>query len=101
MTAGTAIRESISIIKEQGGELVGIIVAVNRQEKMPSQSEKDGNGDDGSVRGSAIGEIRQLTGVPVLAVLSLDDIIAAMKKLGKDDEVDQMQKYYTKYGTQD
>lgn len=101
MTAGTAIRESISIIKEQGGELVAIIVAVNRQEKMPSQSEKDGKGDDGSIRGSAIGEIRQLTGVPVLAVLSLNDIIAAMKTLGKNDEVKQMEEYYTKYGTQD
>lgn len=101
MTAGTAIRESISIIKQQGGELVGIIVAVNRQEKMPSQSEKDGKGDDGSKRGSAIGDIRRETGVPVLAVLSLDDIIAAMKDLGRGDEVKQMEQYYAQYGTRD
>lgn len=101
ITAGTAIQESINIIKEQGGQLVGIIVAVNRQEKMPSQSEKEGKGDDGTVRGSAIGAIRQQTGVPVLSVLSLHDIIAAMKSSGKEDEVKQMQAYYEQYGTQD
>ncbi|QIX00026.1 hypothetical protein AMS68_005543 [Peltaster fructicola] len=101
VTAGTAIQESISIIKEQGGELVGIIVAVNRQEKMPSQSEKDGKGDDGSARGSAIGALRKQTGVPVLAVLTLSDITAAMKSLGKEAEVKQMEEYYSKYGTQD
>lgn len=101
MTAGTAIREAIDIIKQQGGELVGIIVAVNRQEKMPTQSEKDGLGDDGSERGSAIGEIRRETGVPVLAVLSLNDIVLAMKDLGRNDEVKQMQDYYARYGTHD
>jgi len=97
MTAGTAIRESISIIEQQGGKLVGIIVAVDRQEKMPSQSEKEGKGDDGKARGSTIGEIRRETGVPVLAVLTLSDLIAGMKKLGREDEVKQMQEYYERY----
>lgn len=101
MTAGTAIRESIDVIREQGGELVGIIVAVNRQEKMPTQSEKEGRGDDGSERGSAIGQVRRDTGVPVLAVLSLTDIVAAMKGLGRHEEVKQMQDYYARFGTQD
>ena len=101
MTAGTAIRESIDIIKAQGGTLVGIIVAVNRQEKMPSQSEKEGKGDDGSERGSAIGEVRRATGVPVLSVLALKDIIEAMRMLGRGEEVERMQEYYSKYGTED
>jgi orotate phosphoribosyltransferase len=101
MTAGTAIRESIEIIKAQGGTLVGIVVAVNRQEKMPSQSEKEGKGDDGSERGSAIGEVRRETGVPVLSVLSLKDLIEGMEKMGKKDEVEMMEAYYRQYGTQD
>lgn len=101
MTAGTAIRESIDMIKAQGGTLVGIIVAVNRQEKQPSQSEKDGNGDDGSVRGSAIGEVRRETGVPVMSVLSLGDLIEAIKGMGKKEEVEKMEEYYRQYGTQD
>jgi orotate phosphoribosyltransferase len=97
ITAGTAIREAISMIEQQGGKLVGIIVAVDREEKMPSQSEKEGKGDDGTPRGSAIGEVRRETGVPVLAVLTLTDIIAGMKKLGRQEEVKKMQEYYAKY----
>ena len=101
MTAGTAMRESIEMIKAQGGTLVGIIVAVNRQEKMPSQSEKEGKGDDGSERGSAIGEVRRETGVPVLSVLSLKDLIEGMKAMGREEEVKMMEDYYRQYGTQD
>lgn len=101
MTAGTAIRESIDIIKAQGGTLVGIIVAVNRQEKMPSESEKRGEGDDGSVRGSAIGEVRRSTGVPVMSVLSLGDLIQGMKGMGRGEEVKMMEEYYRQYGTED
>ena len=101
MTAGTAIREAISIIENQGGKLVGIIVAVDREEKMPSQSEKDGKGDDGSERGSTIGQVRRETGVPVLAVLTLSDLIAGMKERGREDEVKRMEEYYKHYGAQD
>lgn len=101
MTAGTAIRESISMIKQQGGQLVGIVIAVNRQEKMPSASEKEGKGDDGSERGSAIGEIRRETGVPVMSVLTLEDIMNGMRQIGREDEVKQMEDYYRQWGTQD
>nr|OQO20230.1 hypothetical protein B0A51_17255 [Rachicladosporium sp. CCFEE 5018] len=101
MTAGTAIQEALSIIAAQGGTLVGIIIAVNRQEKMPSASEKEGKGDDGTVRGSAIGAVRKQTGVPVLAVLTLGDIIEGMRGLGREEEVKLMEGYYEKYGTED
>ncbi|KXS96750.1 hypothetical protein AC579_3322 [Pseudocercospora musae] len=101
ITAGTAIREAIDIIKAQGGTLAGIVVAIDRQEKMPSQGEKEGKGDDGSARGSAIGEVRRETGVPVLAVLTLDDIVEAVKKLGMHEEVKQMQNYRSRYGASD
>ncbi|WPG99393.1 orotate phosphoribosyltransferase [Acrodontium crateriforme] len=97
ITAGTAIREAIDIIKAQGGELVGIVVAIDRQEKMPSASEKEGKGDDGLPRGSAIGEVKRETGVPVLAVLTLTDLIQAMQQMGRGEEVKQMEEYYAKY----
>lgn len=98
MTAGTAIREAISIIKSQGGELVGIIVALDRQEKTPSQSEKDGKGDDGSDRPSTIGQVRQETGVPVLAVLTLEDLIDGVKGKASEDQIKAMEDYKNKYG---
>lgn len=101
MTSGKAIREAMSIIDAQGGKLVGIIVALDRQEKMPSQSEKDGKGDDGSLRGSAVGEVRRESGVPVLSVLTLTDLIAGMKARGRFEDVEAMQEYYKQYGAQD
>lgn len=101
ITAGTAIREAIEIIAAQGGTLVGIVVAIDRQEKMPSQAEKEGKGDDGLPRGSAIGEVKRETGVPVLAVLTLNDIVDAMKKLGRNEEVRRMEEYRKQYGASD
>lgn len=99
MTAGTAIREAISIIKSQGGELVGIIVALDRQEKTPSQSEKEGKGDDGSDRPSTIGQVREETGVPVLAVLTLDDIIGGAPGMATEEQIKSMEAYKQKYGS--
>ena len=101
MTSGKAIREAISIIEKQGGTLVGIVVALDREEKMPSQSEREGKSDDGSARGSAIGEVRRETGVPVLAILTLSDIIAGMEEKGRHDEVEAMRKYYAQYGSKE
>lgn len=101
ITAGTAIREAIEIIEKQGGTLVGIVVAVDRQEKTPSQAEKEGREDDGGSRQSAIGEVRRETGVPVLAVLTLEDIIVGAEKLGRGEEVGRMEEYRRRYGATD
>ncbi|THW87186.1 orotate phosphoribosyltransferase [Aureobasidium pullulans] len=98
MTAGTAIREAISIIKSQGGELVGIIVALDRQEKTPSEGEKQGKPDDGSDRPSTIGQVREETGVPVLAVLTLDDVIEGVKGQATEEQLKGMEDYKKKYG---
>lgn len=98
MTSGKAIREAMDIIRKEGGKLVGIIVALDRQEKMPSENEKAGKGDDGTPRGSAIDEVRRESGVPVMAVLTLTDLIAGMRAKGRHDEVEAMQEYYKRYG---
>jgi orotate phosphoribosyltransferase len=101
ITAGTAIREAIEMIRAQGGTLVGVIVAIDRQEKMPSQAEKEGKGDDGTPRGSAIGEVVRETGVPVLAVLTLGNIVEGLKNLGRHEEVGRMEEYRRQYGATD
>ncbi|KAF4308629.1 Phosphoribosyltransferase [Botryosphaeria dothidea] len=96
ITAGTAIREAIDIIKKEGGELVGIVVAVDRQEKTPSA-----NDDDGSPRPSAIGEVRKQYGIPVLSILCLDDIIDYLKSRGTEDEIRRLLEYREKYRASD
>lgn len=64
ITAGTAIRESIEIIRTQGAEVAGIVIALDRQEK----------GKDSEL--SASQEIRAQHGVPVVSVVGLDDLLA-------------------------
>jgi len=96
ITAGTAIREAIEIIQKAGGTLVGIIVAFDRLEKAPS--EKD---DDGKPGPSAIGELRRAFGIPVLSILTLDDILDYLKKIGTEDDIKRLQEYRERYMASD
>lgn len=96
ITAGTAIREAIDIIKKEGGNLVGIIIAVDRCEKTPSATD-----DDGTPRPSAIGEVRKQYGIPVLAILTLDDIVEYAKAEATEDDLRRLEKYRAKYKATD
>lgn len=97
ITAGTAIREAIEIIKAEGGILVGIIVAFNRLEKTPA---KEGESED-APRQSAIGEVRKQYGIPVLSILSLDDVVGFLKEGGSEDDLKRLEEYRQKYKASD
>ena len=64
ITAGTAIREALGIIRQAGGTPAGIVVALDRQEIA---SEQD--------RRSAAQAVAAEAGIPVLAVASLGDLL--------------------------
>ncbi|MCJ1477773.1 orotate phosphoribosyltransferase [Lambiella insularis] len=95
LTAGTAIREAIDIIKTQGGELAGVIVALDRMEKMPAQSGED----EAAPRMSAIGQVRKEYGVPVLSIVTLDDLIGRLREVGSDEDMKRVEEYKRMYGT--
>jgi orotate phosphoribosyltransferase len=63
ISAGTAIRESIALIKANGAEVAGIVIALDRQEK----------GQNGEL--SASQEIEQTFGFPVFSVIGLSDLM--------------------------
>ena len=92
ITAGSAIREAVEIISREGGQLAGIAVALDRMEKMPTA-----NDDDGVPRLSAIGEVRRQFDVPVVAVLTLKDIIEDLRAAGSQDDLKRMEEYQSKY----
>lgn len=96
ITAGTAIREAIEIINKQGGKLVGIIVAFDRMEKTPSAT-----ADDNTPRPSAIGEVRRQYGIPVLSILTLDDIVTYLTGMGTREQVKSLEEYRAKYKASD
>ncbi len=81
ITAGTAIRESLDILKAHGGPKVkGIFIALNRMEK---------NNDDKN----ALLEIEKTLGVKVYSIVTLDDVIEALhnKEVGGRVYIDDVQ----------
>jgi orotate phosphoribosyltransferase len=63
MTAGTAVRESLALIRAHGAEPAGVLIALDRQER--------GQGDR-----SAAQEVAADNDIPVLAITGLDDVLA-------------------------
>jgi len=63
MTAGTAIRESMTILNESGARGAGVVIGLDRSER--------GDGER-----SAVQQVEQDWGLTVVSVVSLHDIIA-------------------------
>lgn len=84
ITAGTAIREAADIISDAGAELVGIIVAIDRQERGPA-------GD------SAIVQVTEETGAEVRAIVTLADVVAYLRATD-DPHLDDVLAYQSEYG---
>ena len=70
ITAGTAIREALALIAGGGGQVSGIVVALDRQEVLGDVDEP------GQARRSAAQSVSLETGVPVIAVANLHDLLA-------------------------
>jgi len=92
ITAGTAVRETMEILKAQGNpEIAAVIVSVDRMEK--------GTGDK-----SAIQEIQESTGISFFPIVTILDIIEFLKSVpGEEHGVDpamvgRIEEYRSKYG---
>ncbi|KAK0619862.1 phosphoribosyltransferase-like protein [Immersiella caudata] len=96
VSAGTAKREAIGKIQSEGGVVAGIVVALDRQETLPS-SDSDASSD----RPSAIGALRKEYGIPIISVLTLDDILAGVKGLISEDDIKRVEEYRAKYKASD
>ena len=84
ITAGTAIREAADIISSAGAELVGIIVAIDRQERGP----------DGA---SAVDHVATETGAEVRAIVTLADVVAYLR-MTDDPRLDDVLAYQSEFG---
>ncbi|WP_025535470.1 orotate phosphoribosyltransferase [Vibrio parahaemolyticus] len=86
ITAGTAIRESMEIIKANGADLAGVLVAIDRQEK--------GKGEL-----SAIQEVERDFGCAVISIVSLGDLITYLEEKGNAAEhLEAVKAYRAEYG---
>lgn len=86
ITAGTAIREVMQIIRAQGAQAAGVLIALNRQER-------------GQGKLSAIQEVERDFGMPVVSIVSLELVL---EYLADDAELKQylpaVQAYRAEYG---
>ncbi|PTS84908.1 orotate phosphoribosyltransferase [Pseudomonas sp. HMWF032] len=86
ITAGTAIREVMQIIQAQGAQAAGVLIALNRQER--------GKGEL-----SAIQEVERDYGMPVVSIVSLEQVL---EYLAGDAELKQylpaVEAYRAEYG---
>ena len=68
ITAGTSVNESVDIITQAGATPVAVLIALDRMERAGP--------DDALSAHSAVQEVSQMHGVPVVAIANLEDILA-------------------------
>lgn len=86
MTAGTAIREAIQIINNEGGILAGVVVALDRQER----------GTDSAL--STVAMVEEEFAVKVEAIIRFEDIISFSHQALSTEETTAMERYREQYG---
>ena len=96
MSAGTAARESIAIIKAAGAEPHAVAIALDRQEMATE------NGQD--VPHSAVQYVRNQLGMQVCAIAKLADLLLYLEQQGGDagrEHHERVLAYRQRYGVED
>lgn len=84
ITAGTAFREAQTLIKEHGGQLTAVIIALDRCEQ-------------GLTEKSTLAEIKN-QGIDVYSIINLLDLIEYLKNTHQNDWVKKLEAYQKLYG---
>ncbi len=84
ITAGTSVRESVDIILQEGAKPMGVLIALDRQEKAQNQL-------------SAIQEVMENFKIPVVSIINLDSIISHIETTNTG-QLDAIIGYRNKYG---
>jgi orotate phosphoribosyltransferase len=85
ITAGTAVRESIAIIRTAGATPAGVVLALDRQERGQGQL-------------SAVQEIQSMHGIPVIRIITLDHLIEYLEAGGPSDELASLRNHRMTFG---
>ena len=88
ISAGTSVRESVQLIQQAGATAAGVAIALDRMEK-------------GTGELSAVQEVQQQYGLPVVAIANLLDLFALLEQSGSAELaqfVEPMHAYRARYG---
>ena len=99
MSAGTAARESIALIRSAGATPHAVAIALDRQE-MATEVKSDGTTQD--VPYSAVQYVREQVGLQVCAIATLDDLLTYLENQDGSGELathlPSVQAYRERYG---
>ncbi|MGN8157944.1 orotate phosphoribosyltransferase [Salinisphaera sp. RV14] len=85
ITAGTAVREAIQLIRAAGSEVAGVLIALDRQER-------------GADDRSPLAALAADEGIPTAAVATLDDVIGYARGRYSEATVAAIRAYRAQYG---
>jgi orotate phosphoribosyltransferase len=84
ITAGTSVRESVEIIERVGATPIGVLIALDRQEKAQSGL-------------SAVQEVIECFKIPVVSIITLENIIGYIE-VNAVEQLDAITNYRQIYG---
>lgn len=88
ITAGTAVREVMTLIKQANAEPAAVLIGLNRQEKGQSEL-------------SAIQEVEQTYAIPVVSIINLNHIIEYLaSQADQSTMVEKIMAYRASYGVE-
>ncbi|KAK9466342.1 phosphoribosyltransferase-like protein [Lipomyces arxii] len=85
MTAGTAIRESMQILTAEQGTFAGVLLILDRQERMVDYEH------------SMIDQVKKEYGVPVVSIITLDDIVQFAKGKLPESDIQKIEDYRSQF----
>ena len=86
ISAGTSVRESVEIIQAAGARPAGVMIALDRMER-------------GIGALSAVQEVRNHFGIPVISIATLDDLVAFLRARGNmAQQLRLVERYRKEYG---
>jgi orotate phosphoribosyltransferase len=86
ITAGTAVREAYQLIAATGADIAGLAISLDRQER-------------GQGALSAVQELKQSLGIPVVSIIQLADLIEILDESDSyGDYIEAVLSYRRKYG---
>lgn len=88
ITAGTAIREVMSLLEQQGAKAAAVVIGLDRQERGA-----------GERKVSAVQEVQEQYKIPVVSVITLKEIVNYLQQSGGNEQlVERIGMYRQQYG---
>ncbi len=95
ITDGAAKRESVELIRAQGAEPAGVVIMLDRMERTGSEGNLSTE--------SAVQAFERTTGMPVLAIADLDDLLGFLRSASAlassmRHQLPALEQYHERYG---